>query len=453
VHRGPLEDDSLSEKHPTNLRLALLWQDTVVTEKVLKKGQIATIGEDLSNTIVLPDIAGIGTKYPLFTPTPSGYVLNLTPQMKGRMRHDADEKSVEDVRKAKGDKISVDYHDWGLLELGQLQIFFGFVSDTEEIPAPPLFQRFETGTLSALLLAYVMQVGPLIAAFWLWDDKPNLQDLEQRDRVVGYVFEKPPEEIEEEKEEKQEDVGKKAGGEEGKFGEEDKKEKTKVPLQDGQMVDKVKNMALTKALTSNLMGKGPLQNVFSDKTAFASKLNAAMSGEGSELVMGHGYGGMGMRGMGTGGGGEGFGRPRRQGAAQGVSPGPARRRRRAGLLQRERHSEGRRRPSGRHHLLLRERTRPRPRAAGQGHRQLAHRRRRQGDEGHRREQHPQQQGRRGLHDAQHRALAVPEARGWHVPDPLPVRVQRRSLSRRGAARRPRPPCRSTDRSVSPTTGR
>jgi TonB family protein len=308
VHRGPLEDDSLSEKHPTNLRLALLWQDTVVTEKVLKKGQVATIGEDLSNTIVLPDIAGIGTKYPLFTPTPSGYVLNLTPQMKGRMRHDADEKSVEDVRKSKGDKVSVDYHDWGLLELGQLQIFFGFVSESEEIPAPPLFQRFETGTLSALLLAYVMQVGPLIAAFWLWDDKPNLHDLEQRDRVVGYVFEKPPEEIEEEKEEKQEDVGKKAGGEEGKFGEEDKKEKTKVPLQDGQMVDKVKNMALTKALTSNLMGKGPLQNVFSDKTAFASKLNAAMSGEGSELVMGHGYGGMGMRGMGTGGGGEGFGR-------------------------------------------------------------------------------------------------------------------------------------------------
>lgn len=298
----------MSTKHPTNLRLALLWQDTVVAEKVLKKGEVATIGEDLGNTLVLPDIAGIGNKYTLFNPTPSGYVLNLTAQMKGRMRHDADEKSVEDVRKAKGEKVGVDYHDWGLIELGNLQIFFGFVSESEEIPAPPIWQRIDTGALSALLLAYILQMGPLLAAFWLWDDKPNLQDLEQRDRVVGYVFEKPPEEIEEEKEEKQEDVGKKAGGEEGKFGEEDKKEKSKVPLQDGQMVDKVKNMALTKALTSNLMGKGPLQNVFSDKTAFASKLNAAMSGEGSEFVMGQGYGGMGMRGMGTGGGGEGFGR-------------------------------------------------------------------------------------------------------------------------------------------------
>ena len=298
----------MSDKHPTNLRLALLWQDTIVTERVLKKGQVATIGEDLTNSLVMPDVAGIGNKYIIFQPSPSGYVLKLTPQMKGRMRHDAVEQSVEDIRKAKGESVAVDYHDWGIIELGNLQIFFHFVSETEEIPAPPFWQRMETGVISALLMAYLLQVGPLLAAFAFWDDKPNFQDLEQRDRVVGYVFQKPPEEPEEEKEEKQEDVGKKAGGEEGKFGEEDKKEKTKVPLQDGQMVDKVKNMALTKALTSNLMGKGPLQNVFSDKTAFASKLNAAMSGEGSEFVMGQGYGGMGMRGMGEGGGGEGFGR-------------------------------------------------------------------------------------------------------------------------------------------------
>ena len=303
-----VEDKNLNSRHPTNLRLSVIWHDTVVVEKVLPKGAAATVGSDFANTLVLPDIGGIGNRYALFTPTPSGYSLQLTPQMSGRMRHDAEERTVDEVRKQKGDRISVDYHDWGLIVLGELQIFFCFVSNSEEVPAPPFWQRTDTGALVALLLAYLFQVGGLLAAFLLWDDKPNLEDLDQRDRVVGYVFEKPPEEIEEEKEEKQEDVGKKAGGEEGKFGEEDKKEKSKVPLQDGQMVDKVKNLALTKVLTSNLMGKGPLQNIFSDKTAFSSKLNAAMSGEGSEFVMGHGYGGMGMRGMGDGGGGEGFGR-------------------------------------------------------------------------------------------------------------------------------------------------
>jgi len=298
----------LSERHPTNLRLAVLWHDTVVTERVLDRGQQATIGEQLNNTLVIPDIAGVGQKYTLFTWNGRGYDLNLTPQMKGRLRHDAEEQSIEAVRKAKGDKFAVDYHDWGLIELGNLQIFFHFVSDNEKIPVPPIYQKMDTSLLGSLLAAYVAIIGTLVLAYLQWDLRPKLEDLTQRDRLVGYVFEQAEPPPEEEPEEKQEDVGKKAGGEEGKFGEEDKKEKTKVPLQDGQMVDKVKDMALTKALTSNLMGKGPLANVFSDTTAFSSKLNAAMSGEGSDFVMGHGYGGMGMRGMGGGGGGEGFGR-------------------------------------------------------------------------------------------------------------------------------------------------
>jgi hypothetical protein len=52
------------------------------------------------------------------------------------------------------------------------------------------------------------------------------------------------------------------------------------------LIDRVHHVA-----TSNLVGTGPLKNVFSDKTAFDSKLNAAMSGvaEG-DLVIGHGTG-------------------------------------------------------------------------------------------------------------------------------------------------------------------
>lgn len=298
----------MSERHPTNLRLAVLWHDTVVTERVLGRRQVATIGDDTSNTLVIPDVAGVGKSYKLFTWNGQGYELNLTPAMRGRLRHDADEQTVDAVRSAKGDKVRVDYHDWGLLELDNIQIFFHFVSDNEKLPAPPIYTKMDTSLLSSVLAAYVAIIGTLVLAYSQWNLKPTFEDMTQRDRLVGYVFEQQEEKPEEELEEKQEDVGKKAGGEEGKFGEEDKKEKSKVPLQDGQMVDKVKNMALTKALTSNLMGKGPLANVFSDKTNFASKLNAAMSGEGTDFVMGAGSGGMGMRGMGDGGGGEGFGR-------------------------------------------------------------------------------------------------------------------------------------------------
>jgi hypothetical protein len=74
------------------------------------------------------------------------------------------------------------------------------------------------------------------------------------------------------------------------------------------MVDKIKDVGIHKALGSNLLGAGPLKNVFGDKTGFDNKLNAAMAGAGDSLVVGAGAGGMGLRGTGGGGGGEGFGR-------------------------------------------------------------------------------------------------------------------------------------------------
>ena len=70
----------------------------------------------------------------------------------------------------------------------------------------------------------------------------------------------------------------------------------------------VKNLGVNKALSSKLLGSGPLKNIFGDTEGFDSKMNVAMSGEGGELQIGRGAGGMGMRGVGKGGGGEGFGR-------------------------------------------------------------------------------------------------------------------------------------------------
>jgi hypothetical protein len=225
------------------------------------------------------------------------------------MRHDDAETTVEDVRKKKGSELRVDGHDWGVVEIGELGIFFHFVGDSEKVPHKPIWLSMETAALGALLTALVLHLGCLIASFLLWKEVPNLEDIDSKERLVQYLIQNPPPEVkEEETEEKDQDVGKKAGGEEGKFGQEDKKDESKVPKRDGQMIDKIKDVGIHKALTSNLMGTGPLKNVFSDKTTFDSKLNAAMAGTGDELVVGHGAGGMGLRGTGSGGGGEGFGR-------------------------------------------------------------------------------------------------------------------------------------------------
>lgn len=294
----------------SQLRVAVLWHDTVVSETTVS-GKSVTIGENPKNTLMIPDAANVGNSYELFSADKGGgYSLNLADGMSGQISIKGEEFSAEDALKQKGRSISVDGKDWGVIDLGPLAVFFQFVDDRAVVPATPIWGALETSVLSSILVALTVHLGVLIAAFMLYDEKPQFTDLDLDDRFMKVIVEEPPPEIEEEEEEESvdEDVGKKAGGEEGKFGEEDKKDKSKVPKRDGEMVDKIKDVGIHKALGSNLLGRGPLKNVFGDKTGFDSKLNAAMSGTGDALVVGHGAGGMGLRGTGSGGGGEGFGR-------------------------------------------------------------------------------------------------------------------------------------------------
>lgn len=293
-----------------HVRVAVLWHDTVFSETTVGNRGRVTIGEAKTNTLVVPDAAGIGDRYELVTSDGGGgFSLNLTAAMNGRAFINGKEQSLADARKGSSVQLGSD-KDWVLVDLGPVAIFVQAVDRVAKVAKIPFWSRMESSFLSAFLLALTVHFGVLIGAFLLWDEDPALQELDLSDRFMKIIVEEPPPEIEEEDKEENvdEDVGKKAGGEEGKFGEEDKTEKSKVPKRDGEMVDKIKDVGLHKALGSNLIGKGPLKNVFGDRTGFDSKLNAAMSGVGDDLVVGQGAGGMGLRGTGTGGGGEGFGR-------------------------------------------------------------------------------------------------------------------------------------------------
>lgn len=302
----------MSAQNLAYMRVAVLWHDTLITETIVDSRKPVTIGENKSNTLVVPDLAGVGDSHVLFSPEANGFSLNPTGEMKGRLRlAGGDEESLAAVRKTRGNSISVGGKDWGVLDIDdQLSVFFQFVAPPDRIPKRPIWGTLETSVLGSLLVAVVLHLGFLIAAFLFWSDDPVFADLDLSDRFMKVIVEEPPPEIEEEEEEEaiDEDVGKKAGGEEGQFGEEDKIEKSKVPNRDGELVDKVKDVGIHKALGSDLLGRGPLQNVFGDKTGFDSKLNAAMAGAGDNLIIGQGAGGMGLRGTGSGGGGEGFGR-------------------------------------------------------------------------------------------------------------------------------------------------
>jgi TonB family protein len=110
--------------------------------------------------------------------------------------------------------------------------------------------------------------------------------------------------------EEDDSVGKKAEGEEGKFGDPDKDPdlESKVPRRDGALAAKIDPKKIGLAdLLSNKMGKsGAISSILSDNAdAFDNRMAVAMAGTGSELVVGYGAGGMGFKGTGSGGGGTG----------------------------------------------------------------------------------------------------------------------------------------------------
>ena len=309
----------MSRSEAKFLRVAVVWNETIVEERVLEKPAPVTFGEDINYCTFIVPSAGLPANFAMFQPAGDGYTLRLHKAVSGKVSFGDKELPVAEVLDGaagatrSGDvvEIGIGTGDWGVLVVGNLGVFFQFVTRVATIPMDPLVRRIDWAFTATLLVAFVLHMAFLMAARLLMRDQMQLASYDIPDRFVKYIIEKPEEKPEPEKETfgKKEDVGKKAGGKEGKFGMKDAKVRlSKVPKRDGELVKKIQDLGIHKALGSNLLGQGPLKEIFGDKTGFDSAMAVAMSGHGDQLVIGQGSGGMGLRGTGTGGGGSGFGR-------------------------------------------------------------------------------------------------------------------------------------------------
>ena len=292
----------------TVIRVAVLWNDTVFSETLLNPAKGGSLGIDKRSNLRAPigSLLGVG-EYPLFTAgSETTAQLNVDPKMTGWLEKEGERS---DLTSASGIN-TLSQGDRGLINItDELAVFFYVTEQSTQTYGIPFLGNSEPSFFTALLFAMLLHFGVLIAAFAGTTYRYAI-DFRLEDHFTEVISQKidevDPDELEEEEEE--DDVGKQAGGEEGKFGQEDKLDKSKVPTTDGELVDKIKNVGLAKALSSSLMGRGALSSVFGNRDGFSDQLNAAMSGGDGELVMGHGAGGMGLRGTGSGGGGSGFGR-------------------------------------------------------------------------------------------------------------------------------------------------
>lgn len=311
-----------------SLRVALVYRGTVYKERTFTRTSdpVITLGEDKDNSFVTP-AGGIDETFEMFERTDDGYVVRFTDKLDGTINIGEEEYTLEEVA---GDQavevdaihtkdghasvyeISLNHGDWGLLNFGDLEVFFQLMGSTGAVAGRGLsgFDAPVMGTIGVAAFAHLMF---LLVCFLAFDIDPSLQEREIPDRFVKVMVEGVDDPLKEKKKKKPEEdtTAKKAGGEEGKFGKEDaKKEESKVPKVDGPMEKKidVSNLGVNKMLSDKAIGKGPLKNIFKNQDGFNSKMKVAMSGEAGSMQVGRGAGGMGLRGTGSGGGGEGFGR-------------------------------------------------------------------------------------------------------------------------------------------------
>lgn len=312
------------------LRVALVWNATVFQERTFTQTSdpIVTVGDDQTNQFVVP-ANGISGAFEMFQRTDNGYKVRVTDKVDGTFHLGDSEIDLKDlIASEKASKVSsvdtaagnasvyeadVTVGDWGVVDLGQVSIFFQVLDKAEIVPTLGFSERFEAPLLLSLFVGAIGHIAFLMVAFLMFQPGAELEEMQNLDRFVKFMVDDVDEPIEEEEtDEPEEDTtGKKAGGEEGKFGDPDEEiPESKIPKVDGEMVQEidVKNIGVNKMLSSDMLGSGPLKNIFANQEGFDAKMNVAMSGEGGELVIGRGAGGMGMRGVGKGGGGDGFGR-------------------------------------------------------------------------------------------------------------------------------------------------
>ena len=194
--------------------------------------------------------------------------------------------------------------------------FFQFIAQREKVMAKKGFV-FDWNLVGTMLLSGVLQFSLIFASVFSWHEEPMKKKinvlLESLNVEVKKEKIEEPEMLEEEGLD-EDTAGKKAEGDEGKFGDPDVDPdiESKVPRRDGKLVKEIdpKKVGLNDILgNSKLGGSGALSSILGDSSGFSNKIAVAMNGTGAEFVMGHGSGGLSFKGTGKGGGGlGGYGR-------------------------------------------------------------------------------------------------------------------------------------------------
>ncbi len=131
-----------------HLRCALVWERTLLQEKIFTPGSRVSVGESTGATFTL-HAPGLGRRHTVLRPNRSGAVLSLKNGMLGRIGIQGRTYEVEDLlddpaglAERRGDAIEhkLSFEDGGVLVFGRVGLAFDFVEDPGRVPPARLGQ-------------------------------------------------------------------------------------------------------------------------------------------------------------------------------------------------------------------------------------------------------------------------------------------------------------------------
>jgi hypothetical protein len=294
--------------HARELRLAMVWNQTVLDEQILDAPRNVVLGYGPEALFPLPETQAARGDLTLLTPSGDSYSLLLPPDARGALWIAGQRRDVHELLRS-SPSLTLGPDDYGVVSLGAASYFFQQVRPA--IRPRRAFSSLDGDAVQSFGLSLFVHVCVLLLMLLAQRELPEERTLElPADLISRFLVSPPPEdflqEVKKERGDKKEDGGlrmkdegggKKDKSDEGRVGKREAKQKdTQIEGENkGAIVTKVRGMGLLGALS----GGDSLRAAFS-----APSVGDILSGLGSARTeLGQGSGGRGLRGVGAGGGG------------------------------------------------------------------------------------------------------------------------------------------------------
>ncbi len=168
---GSLKTIGANPRYPKGtqfLRVALLWKDTIIKERVFNEGQSVTVGSDLKNMFPLPASFDKLTLIRHKGGRTDSYAVGLDKALDGRITIGDKTASVAEYKKENTantsgtDYVTVNPGDSGVFKFGELSLFFQF-TEPANVRTPSSLRNFDRGMASSALLSAAIQIAFLMA--------------------------------------------------------------------------------------------------------------------------------------------------------------------------------------------------------------------------------------------------------------------------------------------------